>query len=200
MQATQMLRQAILEQPDRAGTIYNGRRRTWREIGNRVPRLAGALRKLGVLEGECVAAIGMNSDRYLELYFAIPGAGAAFTPLNIRWSVAKNRFAMKDSGPRILFVDDDFLAQAGELNRDGNLTLIGHQHCVGPDDDQHADQSSGSRGIDLSSVKTCVYGGSPMPEAVLDGATRKLPNWGFHQIYGMTGPRATESPSSGRSI
>src|SRR6516164_3905244 len=105
MQATQMLRQAIIERPDRAGTVYNGRQRTWREIGGRVPRLAGALRNLGIVSGECVAAIGFNSDRYFELYFAIPWAGAVFTPLNIRWSVAENDFALKDSKARILFVD-----------------------------------------------------------------------------------------------
>lgn len=39
---------------------------------------------------------------------------------------------------------------------------------------------------DLSSIRTCVYGGSPMPETVLNAAMRELPTWGFHQIYGMT--------------
>jgi long-chain acyl-CoA synthetase len=39
---------------------------------------------------------------------------------------------------------------------------------------------------DLSSVRTCVYGGSPMPEAIMKAAMRDLPTWGFHQIYGMT--------------
>src|ERR1700677_1894110 len=39
---------------------------------------------------------------------------------------------------------------------------------------------------DLTSVRTCVYGGSPMPETVMQAAMRELPTWGFHQIYGMT--------------
>jgi long-chain acyl-CoA synthetase len=43
-----MLRQAVMEQPDRAGTVYRDRQRTWREIADRVPRLAAAPRQLGV--------------------------------------------------------------------------------------------------------------------------------------------------------
>jgi long-chain acyl-CoA synthetase len=306
MQATQMLRQAILEQPDRSGSIFKGRRRTWREIGARVARLAGALRSLGVAAGEPVSAVGLNSDRYLELYFAIPWSGGAFAPLNIRWSISENRFAMKDCGARFLFVDDDFLDHARSLNADGNLTLIYMGERDSPpgtldyetliagaepvlDADRRGDDlymvlytsgtTSQSKGValshrnamaasiaflatlptrddlvhlhvggmfhlsgagpawyitlaggthailpkfdvdavvraipehkvtnivlvptminmlvnypqlaefDLTSVKTCVYGGSPMPEAVLRSALKDLPGWGFHQIYGMT--------------
>jgi long-chain acyl-CoA synthetase len=39
---------------------------------------------------------------------------------------------------------------------------------------------------DLSSVKMCHYGGSPIPEAVLRGAMAKLPSWQFFQGYGLT--------------
>ena len=39
---------------------------------------------------------------------------------------------------------------------------------------------------DLSSVRMCHYGGSPIPEAVLRGAMAKLPTWKFFQGYGLT--------------
>lgn len=39
---------------------------------------------------------------------------------------------------------------------------------------------------DLSSLRTCVYGGSPMPEALMAAAASKLPDLRFYQIYGMT--------------
>lgn len=39
---------------------------------------------------------------------------------------------------------------------------------------------------DVTSVQTCVYGGSPMPSAILDEALQRLPTWQFHQIYGQT--------------
>lgn len=40
--------------------------------------------------------------------------------------------------------------------------------------------------VDLTSMRTCVYGGSPMPRSILDGALHHLPSWQFHQIYGQT--------------
>jgi long-chain acyl-CoA synthetase len=39
---------------------------------------------------------------------------------------------------------------------------------------------------DLSSLQTCVYGGSPMPEALITEAMKRLPTWRFFQVFGMT--------------
>ena len=39
---------------------------------------------------------------------------------------------------------------------------------------------------DLSSLQTCVYGGSPMPEALMMEAMKRLPTWRFFQVFGMT--------------
>ena len=39
---------------------------------------------------------------------------------------------------------------------------------------------------DLSSLRTLIYGGSPMPEALMRLAISKLPTWRFYQIFGMT--------------
>ncbi|WP_050425764.1 acyl-CoA synthetase [Bradyrhizobium tropiciagri] len=39
---------------------------------------------------------------------------------------------------------------------------------------------------DLSSVRDCEYGASPMPDALLVKLMRVLPSWRFHQGYGMT--------------
>ncbi|MBG9388023.1 acyl-CoA synthetase [Caenimonas aquaedulcis] len=39
---------------------------------------------------------------------------------------------------------------------------------------------------DLTSVRQCIYGGSPIPEPVLLAAMEKLPGWRFVHAYGMT--------------
>jgi long-chain acyl-CoA synthetase len=39
---------------------------------------------------------------------------------------------------------------------------------------------------DLSSLRTCIYGGSPMPEALIQFAMNRMPTWRFYQIFGMT--------------
>jgi len=308
MQGTSFLRRAVACNPRGTATISGARRRTWREVGERTPRLAAALRALGVADGAFVAALAMNSDRYVELFFAVPWAGGALAPLNIRWSAAENAYALTDSKSSVLFVDESFVDQARELERqlpwvktlvymgDGDapdgmlsyealierhapmedanrrdedlwvifytggttahpkgvmmshralfvgtiaylsmlptiedlsfayvggffhfagaspllyITLAGGTHVPLPKFDpalvmkaisehkvtnatlvptminmllNHPDFER----YDLSSLQTCVYGGSPMPEALMAQAMKKLPTWRFFQIFGMT--------------
>jgi non-ribosomal peptide synthetase component F len=83
--------------------------------GSRRARAAAAraLRALGIADGRFVAALAMNSDRYIRVSFAVRvGRRRWFAPLNIRWSIAENAYALTDSKAAVLFVDDSFLDQA----------------------------------------------------------------------------------------
>ena len=308
MQGTRFLTQAVDIKPEGVATVSGARRRKWKEVGARVPRLAAALRALGVADGAFVASLAFNNDRYVELFFAVPWAGGAFAPLNIRWSVEENIYALTDSHATVLFVDESFIDQGRELERrlpwvktlvymgegetpegmldyetlveqsepapDANrrdedlwvifytggttahpkgvmmshralfiatitylamlpsiedlsfvyvagffhfaganallyITLSGGTHILLPKFEpipvmkaisenkatnmvlvptminmliNHPDFAS----YDLSSLRTCVYGGSPMPEVLMKAAMQKLPTWRFHQIFGMT--------------
>src|SRR3954451_13211771 len=83
---------------------------TYAETRDRCRRLVGALRGIGVEEGDRVAVVGPNCHRYLELYQAVPGAGMVIVPLNQRHADAELRYALEDSGAKVLFagrpVDD----------------------------------------------------------------------------------------------
>jgi long-chain acyl-CoA synthetase len=96
-------------------TLFAERERTWEEIGQRVARLGGALRGLGVGEGDRVAILSRNSDRYYEYYFAVPWAGAVFVPINTRLAPAEIAYWLNDSDSSVLFVDDPFLAPLAEI-------------------------------------------------------------------------------------
>jgi long-chain acyl-CoA synthetase len=76
---------------------------TYDETLDRCRRLVGALRALGLRAGDRVAVVGPNCHRYLELYQAIPGAGMVVVPLNQRHADAELRYALEDSGARVLF-------------------------------------------------------------------------------------------------
>src|SRR4051794_2289495 len=76
---------------------------TYAETRDRCRRLVGALRGIGVEEGDRVAVVGPNCHRYLELYQAVPGAGLVVVPLNQRHSDAELRYALEDSGAKALF-------------------------------------------------------------------------------------------------
>jgi long-chain acyl-CoA synthetase len=83
----------------RCGEVELSYAQTW----ERCRRLVGALRGLGIGEGERVAVVGANCHRYLELYQAVPGAGMVLVPLNQRHTAAELRYALEDSCARVLF-------------------------------------------------------------------------------------------------
>ncbi len=115
MNVTHGLRRALQINPNGLATVYQDRRRTWRQIGDRVARLASGLRALGVAEGDRVAVLMLNSDRYLELYLAIAWAGAVTVPLNTRWSELENQDALRDCRAGVLVVDSAFAATGASL-------------------------------------------------------------------------------------
>jgi len=113
MNVTHGLRRALQLKPHAVAIFEGDRKLTWTELADRVARLAGALDKLGVHQGDRVAVLMLNATRYLELYLATGWARAIIVPLNIRWSVAENRAALEDCTARVLVVDDAF-AEAGK--------------------------------------------------------------------------------------
>ncbi len=303
-----LLRTASRNNGSGVATVYRDRQRTWDDVRRRVERVAGGLRELGVGTDTCVAILAMNSDRYLELHFAIPWAGGVVEPLNIRWTIPENAFAVRAAHARVLLVDDNFLDAGRELldacddletlvyigegvppdglvsyestlvaaeavpdagrrgadpyvvlytsgttaqskgvalthdnalftalafhstiplsNDSIHLHLLGLFHVGGTQPLWYITMVAGTHIIhesfepqatltafeqhrvtntvmvptmismllhqpnleatDVTSMRTCVYGGSPMPRSILDEAMKRLPTWQFHQIYGQT--------------
>ena len=108
MSVTQGLRRAVQINSGGTATICGDRERTWADFADRVARLAGSLRELGVRDGERVAIVALNSDRYLEYYYAVPWAGGVVVPLNIRLAGPEILQVLDDSGASVLVVDDAF--------------------------------------------------------------------------------------------
>lgn len=116
MRLTQGLHRSLQQQPDAVATVFGKRSRTFAEHGERVARLAGGLRELGVGAGDRVGYLGTNSDHYLEYYLAVPWAGAVAVPVNSRWAPAEIAYSLRDSGTELLIVDDGFVGIVEELS------------------------------------------------------------------------------------
>lgn len=117
MYLTQSLRRAMQQTPDALITVYQGRKRTFAQFGERIARYAGALRQLGVAPGDRVGILSLNSDWYLEYYLGTYWAGGAVNPINIRWSAAEIAYSLDDCQTRVLLVDDTFVPLVDELRR-----------------------------------------------------------------------------------
>ena len=121
---TQLIRTNVQRHGDKPATRYSGRERTWRAVQDRVARLAAGLHGLGVGEGDRVAVLALNSDRYFEFYFGVSWAGGVFVPVNTRLAPAEFIHWLNDSGSQVLFVDDNFLAAVAGMR--GSLESVRH--------------------------------------------------------------------------
>ncbi|MEJ2862480.1 long-chain-fatty-acid--CoA ligase [Actinomycetospora flava] len=81
------------------------RRSTYREYDARVRRLAGALVALGVRPGDRVATLAGNHHRHLELYLAIPLAGAVLHTVNLRLAPDEIAYVVDHADDTLLFLD-----------------------------------------------------------------------------------------------
>jgi long-chain acyl-CoA synthetase len=102
------LERALATAPGSCAVVCQGNRRTYAELGSRCLRLAGGLRALGLAPGDRVGVIGLNSDRYLELYLGVPAAGFVLVPVNSRLAAAEMRAILADAGVSVLFADADY--------------------------------------------------------------------------------------------
>ncbi|MET0781508.1 MAG: long-chain fatty acid--CoA ligase [Microbacterium sp.] len=109
MEITQPLHRAIQLTPDRTYTVMGNRERTVAESGERIARLAGALVQQGLLPGERVGILSLNSDVFHEALLAVPWAGGVVVPVNFRWSPAEIALSFAECSVEILIVDDTFL-------------------------------------------------------------------------------------------
>lgn len=115
MRLTQAICRAASVNPEGVATIDGERVRTWREVRNRVARLAGGLAGLGVKPGDRVAILAHNCDSYFEAYFGVLWAGAALVPLNTRLAPPELAFQLDDAGADILLFGREFAETVRKL-------------------------------------------------------------------------------------
>lgn len=88
--------------PDRIAVVHEDRTWTYRDLHQRVLRLAHALRALGAGRGDRVAYLGPNHPAFLETLFAAGVLGAVFVPLNTRLAAPELAYNLADSGSTVL--------------------------------------------------------------------------------------------------
>ena len=157
MYLTQGLHRSLQATPRAIATIYKDRQHTYAEHGDRVARLAGALQQLGVAAGDRVGIVSLNSDRFAEYLMAVPWAGGAVTPINIRWTPAEVAYAMNDSGTRVLLLDDAFAPMAAVL-REAAPGVQTYIHC-----------GDGPTPAGMLSYEELVAGSEPVEDAYRHG-------------------------------
>jgi fatty-acyl-CoA synthase len=114
--------------PERTAVRYGALSYSYAQFADRCRRLAAALARAGVAQGEVVSILAPNTPAHLEAHFGVAMAGAVLHSINIRLDAATIAFMLKHAGSRRLLVDAEFLGLARDalsrLDRDIPLVVI----------------------------------------------------------------------------
>ncbi len=134
---------------DSVAVVDGAHRFTFRELDERVNRLASVLRERGVCKGERVLWLGQNSFRVLEVLLASARLGAIVCPANWRASAGEIDRTLHDLDPKVVFWQDAEIGEANRRTRGGWLT------------DRHWIQHDGE---DAASYEALVAAGQPIDQ------------------------------------
>ena len=110
-----ILESGVRNAPEQEIVYADQRRMTYRDLEERVNRLAGALAECGVKPGDTVAVMDWDTHRYLEAFFAIPMMGAVLHTVNVRLSPEQILYTLNHAEDDVILVNQEFLPVLEEL-------------------------------------------------------------------------------------
>ncbi|KKW64115.1 fatty-acid--CoA ligase FadD5 [Mycolicibacterium elephantis] len=119
---TNQLARHALMQPDGVALRFLGQTTTWRELDERVARLAGALSRRGVQFGDRVLILMLNRTEFIEAFLAANKLGAIAVPVNFRMTPPEIAFLVSDCQAKVV-VTEAVLANVAAAVRDLDPTL-----------------------------------------------------------------------------
>jgi long-chain acyl-CoA synthetase len=94
--------------PDKTAVVSEERTMTFRQLNQRVNRLANTLVARGLKKGDRIGVLVHNGHQFIELWFAAAKTGAIFCPYNSHLKAAEINDLIVYSTPKLLFLDRDF--------------------------------------------------------------------------------------------
>ena len=104
-----LLHSPMVRVPDQEIVYRDLRRHTYQQFRERIGRLASGLSQIGVDQGDVVAILEWDSDRYHECYFAIPMMGAVMQTVNVSLIPEDIAYTINDTGATTVLFNADFL-------------------------------------------------------------------------------------------
>lgn len=119
------LAQRAQRAPDQLALLTDDVHWTFADLHRRAAAAATLLASHGVGQGDRVAVLARNCPAFVLALHAVPRAGAALAPLNLRLAPPELRGQLAAVAPRLLLADADHLALAERLAREaGGITPL----------------------------------------------------------------------------
>lgn len=106
---------------------------TLKDAANRSRKLANALDKLGLKQGDVVGTLAWNTFRHFELYFGVSGIGCVVNTINPRLFPEQLTYIINHAENKYLFVDLSFIGLVESINQSletvkGIIVLTDKEH------------------------------------------------------------------------
>ncbi|MET0361913.1 MAG: long-chain fatty acid--CoA ligase [Sphingobium sp.] len=108
MGMTQALHRLVQRRADALAAADSVERLSWHALHDRVARIAGGLRQIGLQPGDRVAILSRNSVDFFAYVLGTWWAGGVINPVNLRWTAGEMAYSLEDCQTRILIVEDAF--------------------------------------------------------------------------------------------
>ena len=118
--------------PDKEALVFHDRRCTYRQLNERVNRLAHGLLGLGIRKGDKVSLIFANCIEMVECYYALMKIGAVAAPQNVRFSAKEYAYQIDNSDSRAIIYAETFKDVVASIR--GHLPKVEYCICVGAGD------------------------------------------------------------------
>jgi long-chain acyl-CoA synthetase len=109
---------------DKDYLVYEDERYTYGEIQSQVRKLAAHLLANGVEPGTRVAIAMRNYPEWIVGYWATVSIGAAVVGMNAWWTPPEMEYALNDSEPRALIVDDERLERLMHMPSQRDIHIV----------------------------------------------------------------------------
>jgi acyl-CoA synthetase (AMP-forming)/AMP-acid ligase II len=125
-----VLWEATAAHGDKCYIVYEDEHYTFSEIHAQVRTLAAYLASRGVGRGDRVALAMRNYPEWVVGYWASISLGAACVGMNAWWTPHEMEYALDDSQPKVLIVDDERLERLGHVLNSVRVRLAHPLHVV----------------------------------------------------------------------
>ncbi|MCL4181963.1 MAG: long-chain-fatty-acid--CoA ligase [Burkholderiaceae bacterium] len=119
--------------PDKPALVMGERSITWRQLDQRVDRVANALRARGLSAGDLVAILLTNSIEMIEIYFGVARAGSIAVPLNYRLNGNELSEILGNARPALLVCGSTLVEKVADSEPALSRWIVGQASAPGAD-------------------------------------------------------------------
>lgn len=127
-----LLDRSIIVYADKLAVAHGERRWTYREFGDLVRRMAGALEERGIGPGDTVSIVSANRPEMLAAHFAVPMLGAVLNTINTRLDMETVRYILDHCSAQVVIADKACVEQVAEACGDVPLYCLRPEGEEGP--------------------------------------------------------------------